>query len=53
MGECGLQIGAGLNWSVTLHIKNVTDERYFVAANGTGGYVGNPLTACVTAHFNC
>jgi iron complex outermembrane receptor protein len=39
-------------WGVALNIKNVTDERYFVAANGAGGYVGNPLTAYVSAHFN-
>jgi iron complex outermembrane receptor protein len=39
-------------WGVALNIKNVTDERYFVAANGAGGFVGNPLTAYVSAHFN-
>jgi iron complex outermembrane recepter protein len=39
-------------WGVALNIKNVTDERYFVAANGAGGYVGNPLTAYVSAHLN-
>ncbi|HLI20352.1 MAG TPA: TonB-dependent siderophore receptor [Stellaceae bacterium] len=39
-------------WGAALNIKNVTDERYFVAANGAGGYVGNPLTAYVSAHFN-
>ncbi len=39
-------------WGVALNVKNVTDERYFVAANGAGGYVGNPLTAYVSAHFN-
>jgi iron complex outermembrane recepter protein len=39
-------------WGVALNVKNVTDERYFVAANGAGGYVGNPLTAYVSAHVN-
>ena len=36
------------HWSVMLNVKNVTNERYFVAANAAGAYVGNPLAAYVT-----
>ena len=28
------------NWGVALNVKNITNERYFVAANGAGGLVG-------------
>ena len=36
------------NWSFSLNVKNTTNERYFVAANVAGAYVGNPLSAYVT-----
>jgi iron complex outermembrane recepter protein len=36
------------NWSLSLNVKNITNERYFVAANVAGAYVGNPLSAYVT-----
>jgi iron complex outermembrane receptor protein len=36
------------NWSLSLNVKNITNERYFVAANVAGAYVGNPLSAHVT-----
>jgi iron complex outermembrane recepter protein len=36
------------HWSVMLNVKNVTNERYFIAANAAGAYVGNPLAAYVT-----
>ena len=36
------------SWSLSLNIKNITNERYFVAANAAGAYVGNPLSAYVT-----
>lgn len=38
-------------WGVTLNVDNITDERYFVAANGAGAFVGNPLSAFVNIHF--
>ncbi|CAA2141690.1 TonB-dependent siderophore receptor [Hyphomicrobium sp. ghe19] len=38
-------------WGVTLDVDNITDERYFVAANGAGAFVGNPLSAFVNIHF--
>jgi outer membrane receptor for ferric coprogen and ferric-rhodotorulic acid len=39
---------AAPHWSVMLNVKNVTNERYFIAANAAGAYVGNPLAAYVT-----
>ena len=39
-------------WGVSLNVKNFTNERYFVAANAAGGYVGEPLSAFVTVHVN-
>jgi iron complex outermembrane receptor protein len=39
------------NWGVDLDVHNLTDERYYVAANGAGAYVGNPLSAFVNVHF--
>lgn len=38
-------------WGVTLNVDNITDQRYFVAANGAGAFVGNPLSAFVNIHF--
>jgi iron complex outermembrane receptor protein len=35
-------------WSVSLNVKNLTNERYFVAANEAGALVGDPLSAFVT-----
>jgi iron complex outermembrane receptor protein len=37
-------------WGVSLNVKNITNERYFVAANAAGAYVGEPLGAFVTVH---
>src|SRR5215472_10290929 len=33
------------NWRVALNVKNITNERYFIAANGAGGLVGEGLSA--------
>jgi len=30
-------------------VKNITDKTYFVTANGSGGYVGDPRTFYVKA----
>jgi iron complex outermembrane receptor protein len=38
-------------WGVTLNVKNFTDERYYIAANAAGAYVGEPLSAIVNVHF--
>jgi iron complex outermembrane receptor protein len=35
-------------WSLSLNVKHITNERYFVAANAAGAFVGNPLSANVT-----
>ncbi len=39
-------------WGIALNVKNFTNERYFIAANGAGGFVGEPLSAFVTIHVN-
>jgi len=38
-------------WGISVNIHNLTDERYFVAANGAGAFVGDPLSAFVNIHF--
>jgi iron complex outermembrane receptor protein len=42
---------AGL-WGVDVNVHNVTDRRYFTAANGAGAYVGEPRSAFVTLRAN-
>jgi iron complex outermembrane recepter protein len=38
------------HWGIDLNVHNITNERYFVAANAAGAYVGEPLTALVKLH---
>lgn len=38
-------------WDVILNVKNLTNARYFVAANGAGGFVGEPLSAFLTIRY--
>ena len=33
---------AGRRWDVSVGVRNITDTLYFVAANGGGGFVGEP-----------
>jgi len=40
------------NWGVSLNVKNFTNERYFVAANGAGGFVGEGLSAFLTVRYH-
>jgi iron complex outermembrane recepter protein len=40
------------NWGVALNVKNITNERYFVAANGAGGFVGEGLSAFLTVRYH-
>ncbi|HUN95345.1 MAG TPA: TonB-dependent receptor [Bradyrhizobium sp.] len=40
------------NWGVALNMKNITNERYFVAANGAGGFVGEGLSAFLTVRYH-
>jgi iron complex outermembrane receptor protein len=40
----------GRHWGVDLNVHNLTNRRYFVAANMAGAYVGEPLSAHVTLH---
>ena len=39
------------NWRVALNVKNITNERYFIAANGAGGLVGEGLSAFLTVEY--
>ena len=43
---------AAHRWGVDVNIHNLTNRRYFVAANNAGAYVGEPLSAFVTLHAN-
>jgi iron complex outermembrane recepter protein len=38
------------NWGVDVNVHNITNERYFLAANAAGALVGQPLSATVTLH---
>jgi iron complex outermembrane recepter protein len=40
------------NWGVALNVKNITNERYFIAANGAGGFVGDGLGAFLTVRYH-
>ncbi len=37
-------------WGVDLNVHNLTDRRYFIAANAAGAYVGESLSAFVNLH---
>jgi iron complex outermembrane recepter protein len=39
-------------WGIDLNIHNITNQRYFIAANAAGAYVGEPLSALVNLHTN-
>ena len=39
------------DWGIRLDVHNITNERYFIAANGAGAFVGDPLSAFVNIHF--
>jgi iron complex outermembrane receptor protein len=39
-------------WGVDVNVHNITNRRYFVAANAAGAYVGEPLSAFVNLHGN-
>ncbi|PTR34159.1 iron complex outermembrane receptor protein [Luteibacter sp. OK325] len=39
-------------WGLDVNVHNVTDRRYFTAANGAGAYVGEPRSAFVTLRAN-
>jgi iron complex outermembrane recepter protein len=36
-------------WDLALNLKNLTNTRYFIAANGAGALVGDPLSVFFTA----
>ena len=38
-------------WDVVLNVKNLSNARYFVAANAAGAYVADPLSAYLTIRF--
>ncbi|HEY0197579.1 MAG TPA: TonB-dependent siderophore receptor [Rhodanobacter sp.] len=37
-------------WGADIHLHNLTDRRYFVAANGAGALVGEPRSAFLSVH---
>jgi iron complex outermembrane receptor protein len=37
-------------WGIDVNVHNITDRRYFIAANAAGAYVGQPLSAFVNLH---
>jgi iron complex outermembrane recepter protein len=39
-------------WDVSLGLTNITNERYFVEANGAGALVGEPFSAFAAAHVH-
>ncbi|WP_454624217.1 hypothetical protein [Bradyrhizobium cenepequi] len=39
------------NWRVALNVKNITNQRYFIAANGADGLVGDGLSAFLTVTY--
>jgi iron complex outermembrane recepter protein len=39
------------HWGVALNVKNFTNQLYFVAANGAGGFVGEGLGAYLTVRY--
>jgi iron complex outermembrane receptor protein len=38
------------HWGIDVNVHNITNERYFLAANAAGALVGQPLSAMVTMH---
>ena len=40
------------HWGMDLNIHNITNQRYFIAANGAGARVGEPFSALVNLHTN-
>lgn len=40
------------HWGIDLNIQNLTNQRYFVAANAAGAYVGAPFSAYANLHAN-
>ena len=38
-------------WDVILNVKNLTNARYFIAANAAGAFVGDPLSAFLTIRY--
>jgi iron complex outermembrane receptor protein len=38
------------HWGIDINLHNITDRRYFIAANGAGALVGEPRSAFVTLH---
>jgi len=40
------------NWDVALNVKNIPNERHFIAANGAGCFVGEGLSAFVTVRYH-
>jgi outer membrane receptor protein involved in Fe transport len=37
-------------WGISLNVNNFTNQRYYVAANAAGAFVGEPLTAFIKVY---
>jgi iron complex outermembrane receptor protein len=35
-----------------VNLHNITNERYFIAPNAAGGFVGDPFSLYVSVHIN-
>jgi iron complex outermembrane recepter protein len=40
------------HWGIGLNLHNITNQRYFVAANAAGAYAGEPFSALINLHTN-
>jgi iron complex outermembrane recepter protein len=39
-------------WGADVNLHNITNERYFIAPNGAGGFVGDPFSVYFSVHLN-
>ncbi|MEJ1977959.1 MAG: TonB-dependent receptor [Acetobacteraceae bacterium] len=42
----------GRGWGAALNLKNITNQRYFIAANAAGALVGDPFSAFASVHVD-
>ena len=40
------------HWGMDLNVHNLTNQRYFIAANAAGAYAGEPFSVFLNLHFN-
>lgn len=42
----------GRGWGADVNLHNITNQRYFIAANAAGAFVGEPFSAFASVHMN-